>query len=530
MALPNGISLLPITDWQNGHQNFTVQLTKDASFNMRLPFPFTEQVKNYEATTKNFQWLIQHAIDNNISLRPLGNGWSFSDVAVSKNGLVDTRELRTFFSLGNSFLSSQYLAKGKTAQDLVFTQCGMSILQLNKELEQENGWFRAIRASGASNGQTIAGATSTGTHGAGYKVGAVHDAIVGLHIVTGANRHVWLERASNPVASDEFINWLGAEAFRDDDLFNAAVVGFGSFGFIHGVLLETEPIYLLEKYTAANIPYNDQLKRAINEWDFDAIKDFLPFPAESEGRSLYHFEVVVNPHRFAENDPAKGVFLKVLYKIPYRNDYPKPTPAPGNFQYGDELLGLIQTILDNLGKKLTQKLVPPLVTKLFPLAFASNEEVTGTIGEMFTNTKFRGKAASAAMAIDTANASRAIEEIVRLNAKTPFAGGLALRFVKGTEALLGFTKFEKTCVLEMDGVDSATSRRFFSNTWNRFEELNIPYTLHWGKINFNLNEALIRKMYGDVTVNKWLAARHKLLDEATQKVFTNDFMVRCGLA
>jgi hypothetical protein len=219
-----------------------------------------------------------------------------------------------------------------------------------------------------------------------------------------------------------------------------------------------------------------------------------------------------------------------MYKTPYRTGYTKPAPAPGNFQYGDELLGLIQTILDNIGKKLTQKLVPPLVTKLFPLAFASNEQVTGTIGEIFTNTKFRGKAASAAIAIDTAHASRAIEEIVAINSKVPFAGGLALRFVKGTNATLGFTKFEKTCVLEMDGVESASSRKFFNSVWDRFEEIGLPYTLHWGKINFNLTEPRIRQMYGDAAVNKWLTARHKLLDDVTQKVFTNEFMERTGLS
>jgi hypothetical protein len=530
MSLPDGILALPMTDWQNGHQNFTVTLTKDASFNLRLPFDFSQQEKNYQATTKNFQWLIQHAIDNNVRLRALGNGWSFSDVAVCNGGLVDTRELRTFFSMGNSFLSPQYLATGKTAQDLVFTQCGMSILQMNKELEEENGWMRCLRASGASNGQTIAGATATGTHGAGFKVGAVHDAIVGLHLVTGANRHVWLERASYPVASQAFTDWLGAEVFRDDDLFNSAVVSFGSFGFVHGILLETEPIFLLEKYTSANIPYNDKLKQAVNEWKFDALDEFLPFPPESPSRSLYHFEVLVNPHRFAIDDADKGLYLKAMYKTPYRTDYDKPALPAGKFQYGDELLGLIQTVLDNIGKKLTQKLVPPLVTKLFPLAFAANEQATGTIGEIFTNTKFRGKAASAAIAIDTSNASRAIEEIVELNKKTPFAGALALRFVKGTQATLGFTKFEKTCVLEMDGVESATSRKFFSSVWDRFEAIGIPYALHWGKINFNLTEPRIRQMYGDAAVNKWLTARHKLLDDVTQKVFNNAFMERTGLS
>src|SRR5262245_56669772 len=122
MALPDGISTLPLSSWQNGHQNFTVQLQKDASFNLRLPFAFTEQEKNYHATTKNLQWLIQHAIDNGLQLRALGNGWSFSDVAVCKGGLVDTRELRTFFSIGDNFLSPQYLATGKSGKDVVFTQ------------------------------------------------------------------------------------------------------------------------------------------------------------------------------------------------------------------------------------------------------------------------------------------------------------------------------------------------------------------------------------------------------------------------
>jgi hypothetical protein len=116
-----------------------------------------------------------------------------------------------------------------------------------------------------------------------------------------------------------------------------------------------------------------------------------------------------------------------------------------------------------------------------------------------------------------------------LNATMAFAGGLALRFVKGTPALLGFTKFPKTCVLEMDGVDSATSRKFFNLVWNRFEELGIDYTLHWGKINFNLDEPRVRRMYGDTNVNKWLAARRTLMSDATRDVFTNDFMERCGL-
>lgn len=526
-TLPDGISFIPLTEWENRHENFTVTFAKDACFNMRLPFDFNQHEKNYKATTKNFQWLIKYAIDRAIRLRAIGGGWSFSDVAVG-DGIVDTRELRVFFPIGEGFLRPEYLSNGRKAENLILTQCGMSMLQLSKELEKENGWFKSLKASGASNGQTVAGATATGTHGAAFGVGAVHDTIVGMHIITGPDSHVWLERKSYPVASAAFIDWLGATPIRDDDIFNAAVVSFGSFGFVHSLLIETEPVFLLEKHTSGNIPYNDALKTALNTLNFTTIKDFLPYPLPSPNPPLYHFEVLFNPHNFAVDNEEKGVFFKLMYKIPYTSDYDKPTDN-SKFQYGDELLGVIQTVLDLLPNVLQHKLVPALVTKLLPEAFSTDKTEKGTIGETFGNTKIRGKAASAAIAIDCANASLVLEEIIQLNQEIPFPGALALRFVKGTNALLGFTKFPLTCVLEMDGADCNPSRNFFAKTWNRLEELQIPFTMHWGKINFGLNPQRVRKMYGHSNVDRWIKSRKTLLDLPAQKVFTNDFMIRCGL-
>jgi hypothetical protein len=106
------------------------------------------------------------------------------------------------------------------------------------------------------------------------------------------------------------------------------------------------------------------------------------------------------------------VFVKTIYKIPYTDDYEKPVNSTAKFQYGDELLDVMQTILDAIGKKLALKLVPALVAKLLPLAYPEGQLTKGTMGEIFSNTLFRGKAASAAVAIDVSNASRVIEEIV----------------------------------------------------------------------------------------------------------------------
>lgn len=524
--LPDGISLLPVTGWTNGHENF--QHTFKANCSFKLSVPSSPSANPYQDTTKNFQWLIQYALDNDIQLRALGNGWSFSEVAVCEGGLVDTKALRLTYNLENSFVAPAYLKKGGSAGDLFFTECGISILDLDEKLEQNSNPKRSLKASGASNGQTIAGCTSTGTHGSAFNVGAVHDSIVGLHIVVGPERHVWIEKKSNPVASDDFISWLGAEAIKDDDMFNAAVVSFGSFGFIHGILVETEPVFLLEQYRTGNIVYNDDLKQTINHLDFSPILNHLAFPPVAPGKEMYHFEILVNLQMFEPGNPQKGVYFKTMYKVPYRNDYTKITANDNGFTYGDDLLGLIETVLDKLGPGLSSLLVPGLVNKLFPLAFTANVSMTGTVGETFSNTKFRGKAASAALGVHTVDASTVLEEIVAINKEFPFAGALALRYVKGTEALLGFTHFDKTCVMELDGVDCDSSRAFIQKIWSRLEELNIPFTMHWGKFNFGLTPALMQKMYGD-KIAKWESCRNQLLSDKVKRVFTNNFMIQCNL-
>jgi hypothetical protein len=527
--LPDGIECVPITDWKNGHQNFTHTFLKDCSFKLTIPAGPVKNSDKYKATTSNFMWLIQHAIDNDFCLRAIGNGWSFTEVACCDGGLVDTKSLRLSFALKNSFVNPAWLASGRTAADLFLVQCGMSILALNEKLEVESNPKRSLKASGASNGQSIAGATSTGTHGSAFRVVAVHDTIRGLHVVVGPNKHVWIERASDPVASDNFIQWLGAEKISDDDVFNAAVVSFGSFGFIHGILIETEPIFLLEEQRADDVKYDDALIKAMNDLDFTDLAIKLPYPPEVPEKQLYHFEVLINPHQFEPDSKTKGVYLKTMYKVPYRIGYTKRLRDSAGFTYGENTLGVVQTILDTLGSNIASMLVPPLVNKLFPLAFKASGDATGTIGETFNNTKFRGKAGSAAIGINAKDTTKVLEIIIAANKQTPFPGGLALRYVKGTKALLGFTRFEKTCILELDGVDSGVSREFYQNIWDKMEAENIGYTLHWGKINSNLSRDRIRKMYGDDAVDKWISARHMLLDESSRKVFCNKLMEQWGL-
>jgi FAD/FMN-containing dehydrogenase len=116
---------------------------------------------------------------------------------------------------------------------LVFAQCGTSVAELNTTLES-NGL--ALPTSGASNGQTICGAISTGTHGSARRVGAMQDYMLGLHVLAEDGRSCWIEPASKPIVSDGSAITSGPRSSVAIVCF-ARVVGFG-FGIIHAVLFE----------------------------------------------------------------------------------------------------------------------------------------------------------------------------------------------------------------------------------------------------------------------------------------------------
>jgi hypothetical protein len=525
MSLPNGLQPLAIKSLTNRHENFTQALTPNASFKLSIPGGMPDSKSEYRQTTANFQWLIKHAIDNNLRLRAIGKNWSFAKVGVTNGGMVDTNALMQTFAVRSSSVAPAYLAAGKLADNLFFTECGTTIHILEQLLEARN---KSILASGGSNGQTIAGATSTGTHGGAFAFGAVHDAIVGLHLVCGPDRHVWLERASYPVVGQAFLDTLDVtEVIRDDDVFNAAVVSFGSFGFIHGIMLEVADMFWLKSYSKTSIAYDTGLKKAMTDCDFSELAKTLGMPHPKPGAEPYHFQLIFNPHQLdlTGEDGTKGPYVRVLYKYLAKPAGTIPPAKPG-FIYGDDTMGVIQTLLDRL---VPRQLIPPLVNVLYPQAIEHTNGWVGSIRDFFGSTSIRGKAASAAIGIDAKDSPQVLEEIVALNKKKAFPGILAMRWVKKTPATLGFTRFPITCVLELDGVECKPTSEFFVRVWNRLGELGIPFTMHWGKINFGIDADRVRKMYTDDNVDAWIAARNRLLDAPARAVFTNEFMETCGL-
>jgi len=218
--------------WQNKHQTFTQPLER--LYDVWNP-QGRPSVAGLKATVAALQQLIADAIGAGKRLRALGSGWSFSRVAATEDWLLNTKPLNWVFPLSDRSVAENYAG---APDDLLFAQCGVAILELNNYLV---GKGKSLKTSGASNGQTIAGALSTGTHGSALDVGGIPNYVVGLHLIVGPDRHVWLERESYPVVTDAFADRLDTELIRDDTLFNAALVSFGSFGIIPRSLPSTLP-------------------------------------------------------------------------------------------------------------------------------------------------------------------------------------------------------------------------------------------------------------------------------------------------
>lgn len=514
-TVPKRSFFAPMESWTGRHQTYKQKIEGQHSFQVyHPPNNPSARLQAYNAATKELQDLIGQAVQEQKTLRAYGSSWSLSKVAVSEHRLVSTKALRIRFTLPASQVSANYAGE---RTKLRFLEGGYSIAEINRVLFQEG---LSLKASGSNNGQTLPGVVSTGTHGSAFKFGATQDFVVGIHLITGPSKHVYLERASYPVTRPSFAAMLGAELIRDDTLFDAALVSFGSFGIIHGLMIEARELFLLDAYRSYR-KFNPALRKAISKLDFSGLS--LPKPASK----LYHFQVTFNPN---DAVPPKRAAALLMFERPWTQAYEPPDwddGAAGPGASGLEVMGgLLDLIPGSLGA-----LIKPLLNTQVDDALAPYE-VTGAIKDLFRGEKTTGKvfASGVGVPLDKALDVLSIAMDTYKNFGTVLPMLITLRFVKGTKALLGFTKFEPTCVLEIDGLFTPKSQQYVNQIWAKLEQAGIPFTMHWGKINSFMTTARVKNMYG-ANVDKWIDSRETLLESPeVRNVFTNNFIKSIGLA
>lgn len=458
-------------------------------------------------------------------IRSYGGKWSLSDVAVCNDNMHDTKPLTFYAGISKTHPKAKPLFEDDISltKRVFYFQSGAQIVQINNELVKSE---LCLPTTGASNGQTIAGAVSTGTHGSALSVGAMQEFVRAIHILTDETTQYIIQPQSNPIVNDSFENVFGAEVITNDELFYSCLVSFGSFGIIHGLIIETVSLFQLQTHSI-RLDYSqlNPLFNALSAYSHSTsvnlvgVLSALGITAPSDP---FHLDFIINPHGKQHN-----TFLRVMYKQPYSQEELSP-PNLSDSRVGDDILSFVAQIADSIG------LVPDLVNYLFDNSVAKEQRgYTQIPKNIFGDTdipRMKNGGASTEVGVPVALARKALDIVLSCPSITDFAGLIGVRFVKNSKATLAFTRYAPlTCTIELPAVNSLTTQKLYREVFSSLDAANIPFTLHWGQEG-DYSPERIHKMYGD-NYTRWLEQRKVILPDSFQRyMFCNDFLKRCGIA
>ncbi|MFE3523341.1 D-arabinono-1,4-lactone oxidase [Streptomyces sp. NPDC059161] len=188
--------------------------------------------------------VVRRAAEDGLKVKAVGTGHSFTAVAATDGVLIRPDLLTGIRGIDRTALT-------------VTVEAGTPLKRLNAALAREG---LSLTNMGDIMEQTVAGATSTGTHGTGRDSASISAQIKGLELVTADGSLLTCSEKENP------------------DVFAAARIGLGALGVVTAITFAVEPVFLL---TAREEPMT-----------FDKVtSDFGELFAENE-----HFEFYWFPH------------------------------------------------------------------------------------------------------------------------------------------------------------------------------------------------------------------------------------------
>ncbi len=471
--------------------------------------------------------IVTHAIRERKTLRVAGSRWSLSNVIEPGTMLLDSAYMNEILKVPSAWLSQEY-EQARSAKGLVpiFAQGGTTIHSLNKSLAD---FGLALRTSGASDGQRIAGAIATGTHGSATDFGAMHDALLAVHLVVAGDKALVVMPKTKPALSSVVGYWLDAmtgiptETVCDDEAFAAAQVSLGSLGVVHAVVLEAETLYGLRRRVVAFEFEDPRLRKAIETLDT------LPLHPDRPERP-FHFEVVLSPY------PARGrsAFVMLLWKEDA--DPPAVAPPPRDPDLSADLFDFIGALNGRIKGGAGGRAIEGLVNELLRQRYEEREDDPRFPGEVFGPTTLPpGNGTSTEIAVPhqhTLGMLSAIYGAIQAEAAEGrhHLGAFGVRFVprpSGQGALLGMSQRGMTTHVEMGGIQSPEAMKIFDRCWKALDEAQIPFTCHWGQQGGH-TPARAERYFGD-NGKKWRTVRKAMLTNAARDVFASQILASAGL-
>ena len=154
---------------------------------------------------------VQAARATGTSVKMIGTGHSFTAIAAAEHTMLLPTHLTGILAVDRDAMT-------------VTAAAGTPLHVLNQELERLG---LALHNLGDIAEQTLAGAVSTGTHGAGGHTASLSAQLAGLELVSGTGEV------------------LRASATENPDVFDVARLGLGALGVLTTLTFQVEPLFLL---------------------------------------------------------------------------------------------------------------------------------------------------------------------------------------------------------------------------------------------------------------------------------------------
>lgn len=560
--------------WQNWHKTQNVGGNVQKIFdpnNGNAPEGVTHSIQHdtFDPGLQALLEIVANAMqaEGDHRIRAFGSKWSLNNAAYTKDYMVKTWGLNyAKVGLDKDQVTSAYQDK---ADKLCFVQAGVMIADLNAVLFNHD---LALKTTGASDGQRLIGAISAGTHGSAINFGAMQDYVKGIHLVLpngdhGA-KHVFLQRQRDQVINNNFAAFLDHTTIVDDDeLFNAAVIGFGCFGLIHGLLIETEKLFQLKYQTVRfnpNLPwYEDRLRTVLGNPTRENIRALAKPEVSGE---LFHwlygdegypyfFSVTRNPYNGLF---PRTFFVEVMEKVEYNAPQLRSIPthsAPREVEKHEAVHKGIERKLRSGGPELTKGELsdgiqiglknfhhhesrrPAIAAQEAPklnfpnLIFHTNNSTSPC-------TSAPTSATSTEIAVPLSRVNDAVDCILETLQVHLLAAPLGIRYLPSSLATLAVNQYEGiTVTIELPGPEKGTgifslipdAEAAHNALFKALNDHGIPHRFHWGQ-QYPLNKEWVTQSYGVEKVAAWKAARERLLpSQKAQHLFGNELTDAIGL-
>lgn len=517
---------------------------------------FTPSAAKMPLSLADLVLVIKEAQENGEQAHAMGSFWSYSDCANTDGASIFTGNLNAELSLP----LLQSALKPNAPPNLFYAQAGMRIREAYLALQNRGLAFESL---GGQSGQTLAGAISTGTHGADFRAGALPDSnvapaladsVLAIHLIGPGNTQFWVEPSvgvTDPVLlTQNVVPTVNiANVIYDDTIFNACLVALGSLGVIYAVLLRVRQNYDLIETTSESTweVFSTNPGTWLNSPGITSLQLAVdPYP---QGDGTHYCLIITRTEATATapgNRPSGdmlGVTENLLAALTASGV--RGAPIAGWFAHNEALSSDPDAVkIAKLAEKVLSdapELLP--IMKIYYAPIQRAQWPPATFRGWAHSVMDRGYGSPVVNSLPsnsfecffpgvTPSGAKGFADFVNLalsqigpDPTTILVGYIALRFTGKTRALLGQQQWNPTCAVEISTVPVGNIARTLDELAN--SAYSFGGLLHWGQM-IDRGIQGRRQLYPQS--DAWVTAFARIATDAPNpRMFANDLTDRWGL-